>query len=366
MRRPVPGSAMHLAGALFGIVTKTQLTHVPYKSGGATTAAVMGGEATTAFNTLETVIALIRAGRLRPLAVSTRERSPAAAGRADRDGGRSEGLRGDRLVRPDGAGGHAARDRRAGERAKSPKAMATPAIRKLTLEQGATPVGNAPAEFDRFVRDGDREVDAHHPAGGHQTRDDDCDKGTRNGPAIEELAHSSRDALGRRARAACGATRSWCCSIRSASSSPARCGPRCGSCASASLPTAGTGATVLARGWPAHDPRTAALLNGIAGRAIELCEGLRLVSGQAGDADPARRAGGRRACRGAPAATCWRPCSSATKLPRGSATAFTPRPLAHQNGQVIAARRRSGRERACAASTRGVSAAPCASRRRSS
>ena len=44
--------------------------------------------------------------------------------------------------------------------------------------------------------------------------------------------------------------------------------------------TAGTGATVLARGWPTHDARTAALLNGIAGRAIELCEGLRLVTGQ--------------------------------------------------------------------------------------
>src|SRR5438132_3176799 len=44
---------------------------------------------------------------------------------------------------------------------------------------------------------------------------------------------------------------------------------------------AGTGATVYARGWPTQDPRTAALLNGIAGRSIELCEGLRLVSGQA-------------------------------------------------------------------------------------
>ena len=43
----------------------------------------------------------------------------------------------------------------------------------------------------------------------------------------------------------------------------------------------GSGATVYARGWPSHDPRTAALLNGIAGRSIELCEGLRLVSGQA-------------------------------------------------------------------------------------
>src|SRR5438477_437739 len=45
--------------------------------------------------------------------------------------------------------------------------------------------------------------------------------------------------------------------------------------------TAGTGATVYARGWPVQDPRTAAMLNGIAGRSIELCEGLRLVSGQA-------------------------------------------------------------------------------------
>ena len=44
---------------------------------------------------------------------------------------------------------------------------------------------------------------------------------------------------------------------------------------------AGSGATVFARGWPSHDPRTAALLNGIAGRSIELCEGLRFVSGQA-------------------------------------------------------------------------------------
>jgi 2-methylcitrate dehydratase PrpD len=44
---------------------------------------------------------------------------------------------------------------------------------------------------------------------------------------------------------------------------------------------AGAGATVYARGWPAQAPQIAALLNGIAGRAIELCEGLRLVSGQA-------------------------------------------------------------------------------------
>src|SRR4029077_9435322 len=41
--------------------------------------------------------------------------------------------------------------------------------------------------------------------------------------------------------------------------------------------TAGTGATVHAPGWPASEPRTAAMLNGIAGRAIELGEGHRYV-----------------------------------------------------------------------------------------
>ena len=43
---------------------------------------------------------------------------------------------------------------------------------------------------------------------------------------------------------------------------------------------AGTGATVYAPGWPGSDPRQAALLNGIAGRSIELCEGHRYVSCQ--------------------------------------------------------------------------------------
>src|SRR5258708_2454467 len=44
--------------------------------------------------------------------------------------------------------------------------------------------------------------------------------------------------------------------------------------------TAGAGATVFAPGWPTNDTRTAALLNGIAGRSIELGEGHRYVSYQ--------------------------------------------------------------------------------------
>jgi 2-methylcitrate dehydratase PrpD len=97
--------------------------------------------------------------------------------------------------------------------------------------------------------------------------------------------------------------------------------------------TAGTGATVLARGWPAHDPRTAALLNGIAGRAIELCEGLRLVTGQAAmQVLPGVLAVGEHA------RSTGREMLSAFVLGYDVAarlcTAFTPRPLAHQNGQA--------------------------------
>ena len=44
--------------------------------------------------------------------------------------------------------------------------------------------------------------------------------------------------------------------------------------------TAGIGATIFAPGWPTSDPRTAALLNGIAGRSLELGEGNRYVSYQ--------------------------------------------------------------------------------------
>src|SRR5215469_4337050 len=97
--------------------------------------------------------------------------------------------------------------------------------------------------------------------------------------------------------------------------------------------TAGIGATVLASGWPNHDPRTAALLNGIAGRSIELCEGLRFVSGQAamqvlpGVLAVSEQLGssGRDML-----AAFVLGYDVAARLAGG----FTPRPLAHQNGQV--------------------------------
>jgi 2-methylcitrate dehydratase PrpD len=97
--------------------------------------------------------------------------------------------------------------------------------------------------------------------------------------------------------------------------------------------TSGAGATVYARGWPRHDPRTAALLNGIAGRSIELCEGLRLASSQAAmQVLPGVLAVGEHAQR--PGRELLAALLLGYDVAGRFAAGFTPRPLAHQNGQV--------------------------------
>ena len=145
------GSAMHLAGALFATVTGTKLTHVPYKGGAATVAAVMGGEATTAFNTLETVIGQLRAKRLRALAVSTRERAPTLPDvpTAMESGVKDyEAIGWFGLLAPAGTP-QALIEQLSGEISKT---MASPAMRERATQEGATPIGNTPAEFDRFLK----------------------------------------------------------------------------------------------------------------------------------------------------------------------------------------------------------------------
>jgi 2-methylcitrate dehydratase PrpD len=97
--------------------------------------------------------------------------------------------------------------------------------------------------------------------------------------------------------------------------------------------TAGSGATVFARGWPIHDPRTAALLNGTAGRSIELCEGLRFVSGQAAmQVLPGVLAVGEHL--GSSGRDMLAAFVLGYDVAARLAGGFTPRPLAHQNGQV--------------------------------
>jgi 2-methylcitrate dehydratase PrpD len=97
--------------------------------------------------------------------------------------------------------------------------------------------------------------------------------------------------------------------------------------------TGGRGATVYAPGAPSADPRTAALLNGFAGRSIELCEGHRFVACQAAvQVLPTALASGEwlaRSGRETLAALIFG-YEVAVRLGAG----LTARPLAHQNGQA--------------------------------
>ncbi|MBA2961107.1 MULTISPECIES: Bug family tripartite tricarboxylate transporter substrate binding protein [Ramlibacter] len=70
------GSAPHLGAALFSLITKTEMTHVPYKGGALAIQSVMAGDTQVTFGTSPSVLPQASGGRLRPIAVSTRERSP--------------------------------------------------------------------------------------------------------------------------------------------------------------------------------------------------------------------------------------------------------------------------------------------------
>ncbi len=70
------GSAPHLGAALFTMLTGVQMTHVPYKGGALAVQSVMAGDTQLTFGTSPSVLPQAGpGGRLRALAVSTRERS---------------------------------------------------------------------------------------------------------------------------------------------------------------------------------------------------------------------------------------------------------------------------------------------------
>ena len=69
------GSVSHLAGEYFGFLTGTKLLHVPYKGGGPSVTALVSGEAALSFATLPSVLAQIKAGRVRAIAMTTAQRA---------------------------------------------------------------------------------------------------------------------------------------------------------------------------------------------------------------------------------------------------------------------------------------------------
>ena len=70
------GSAAHLAGELFASLSGTKMVHVPYKGGGPSMIALVGGEVSLCFATMPSAVGYVRGGRLRGIAVTTEKRSP--------------------------------------------------------------------------------------------------------------------------------------------------------------------------------------------------------------------------------------------------------------------------------------------------
>jgi tripartite-type tricarboxylate transporter receptor subunit TctC len=69
------GTSHHLSGVLFGQLTGTDLLHIPYKGAPQGIFAVMSGEVSMGFFNTPTVISQIKEGKLKALAVTSRERS---------------------------------------------------------------------------------------------------------------------------------------------------------------------------------------------------------------------------------------------------------------------------------------------------
>ncbi|MFX0547324.1 Bug family tripartite tricarboxylate transporter substrate binding protein [Roseovarius sp. S1116L3] len=70
------GTTVHLSGELFNNMAGTDLIHVPYQGSGPAVSALLSGEVDVLFDDLPSSMSHIRAGTLRPLAVTVAEANP--------------------------------------------------------------------------------------------------------------------------------------------------------------------------------------------------------------------------------------------------------------------------------------------------
>ncbi len=71
---PATGTPPDLVGELFRLSLKLDLVHVPFKGGGEAIAAVLGGQTPISFGTIAPAVPLVKAGKLRALAVTGKTR----------------------------------------------------------------------------------------------------------------------------------------------------------------------------------------------------------------------------------------------------------------------------------------------------
>jgi tripartite-type tricarboxylate transporter receptor subunit TctC len=73
---PGNGTSMHLTGVMFDLKAGTKLVHVPYRGSALALTDLMGGRISTMFGDLLVVMPQVKAGAIRPIAVTSRSRNP--------------------------------------------------------------------------------------------------------------------------------------------------------------------------------------------------------------------------------------------------------------------------------------------------
>ena len=72
---PGIGTGIHMAGELFKLMTGVNMVHVPYRGAAGAMTDLIGGQVQVMFDTMAASIPHIKAGKVRPLAVTTAGRS---------------------------------------------------------------------------------------------------------------------------------------------------------------------------------------------------------------------------------------------------------------------------------------------------
>jgi tripartite-type tricarboxylate transporter receptor subunit TctC len=151
------GATAHLATELFMSLTRVKMTHVPYKGAAPAMTGVIAGEVDVLFDSMPTTLPHARSGRIRPLAVTTLQRSALLPQLPTLD---EAGVKGYELASWFGLFAPAGTPRAAIERLNAAINTATqrPKMQELLLGQGAEPLSGTPEDLAAYLR---RELDKY-------------------------------------------------------------------------------------------------------------------------------------------------------------------------------------------------------------
>lgn len=144
------GTAQHVAAALFAQGFGLKLVHVPYKGGAPALADLMGGQIDMMFSNMSASYPLVRGGKLRALAVSSKNRVPELP---DVPTVAESGLPGyevyewNGMFAPSGVPDEIARKVETAVQAT----LQDPSVRSRLTALGAQPIGSSAQEFGKFV-----------------------------------------------------------------------------------------------------------------------------------------------------------------------------------------------------------------------